>query len=172
MLEKNNTTKLGALIYREPLREFTIRELARNAKIAPPTALLIVRALQKKGIVKERIVGRASQISANFESEQYRQKKRLSNLEQLYDSQLIELLVTEYHDPKAIILFGSYSRGEDTERSDIDIAVITTEKKTRNLARFEKLLSRSISIHEIQLKNISEELKNNLYNGIILRGAL
>lgn len=40
-----------------------------------------------------------------------------------------ELSVVE--DIKAIILYGSFARGEDTSRSDIDLFIITTENKTR-----------------------------------------
>ncbi len=39
--------------------------------------------------------------------------------------------LSQIEDVKAIILYGSFARGEDTSRSDIDLFIITTEDKTR-----------------------------------------
>ena len=33
-------------------------------------------------------------------------------------------------DVKAVVLYGSFARGEVTSRSDIDLLILTTEKKT------------------------------------------
>ncbi len=172
MLKKSNIERVLETIFKYPTTRFTIRGLARKVKIAPPTALGIVRALQKEGIIREEKVGRASQVSANFESEKYRRKKQIYNLDALYSSGLVDFLVTAYNDPKAIILFGSFSHGNDIEQSDIDIAVITQEEKVLELTSFERILARRISIHEIKLDKVSQEFKNNLYNGIMLYGAL
>jgi predicted nucleotidyltransferase len=172
MLNKSNIEKVKEIVFKHPMTKFTIRELARKAGIAPPTALGIVRALQKEGFVREERVARASQISANFESMLYRRKKQVYNLDSVYSSGLVDYLIKAYHDPKAIILFGSYARGDDIERSDIDIAVLAGEEKRLDLVQFEKVLARKISIHEVQLDKVSEEFKNNLCNGTVLHGAL
>ncbi|MBI4154792.1 nucleotidyltransferase domain-containing protein [Candidatus Woesearchaeota archaeon] len=172
MLNKSNTNKILSVIFSYPTTKFTIRELARKTGISAPTAMIIVRTLKKEGIVKELRVATASQVSANLESEVYRRKKLVYNLEEIFLSNLIEYLSETYKDPNAIILFGSYSKGYDIEKSDIDIAVITEEKRKLDLDVFEKKLARKISIHEITLDKISEEFKNNLCNGIVLKGAL
>lgn len=72
----------------------------------------------------------------------------------------------------AIIVFGSYARGEDTEDSDIDLYVETSSKKKPNLKKYEDRLKREIQlfvykdIHKIKNK----ELANNIINGIALNG--
>ncbi|MBI2135854.1 nucleotidyltransferase domain-containing protein [Candidatus Woesearchaeota archaeon] len=71
----------------------------------------------------------------------------------------------------AVILFGSYSRGEDIEGSDIDIAILTNKKLELNLERYNKKLERHINIHEILVEKISAEFKANLWNGIVLEGS-
>jgi predicted nucleotidyltransferase len=172
MLNKSNIDKIVELVFKQPTAKFTIRELARKAGIAPPTALYIVRALKKEGIVREARVARASQISANLESLAYRRKKLVYNLDSVFSSGLIDFLIKAYNDPKAIILFGSYARGEDIERSDVDIAVMTTEEKRHDLKSFEKTLSRIISIHEVEPNKVSKEFISSLCNGIVLWGAL
>lgn len=172
MLNKSNTDEVLSIIFKYPTTKFTIRELARKTEISAPTAMTIVRILQKEQIIKEETVATASQISANLESETYRRKKLIYNIEEVFSSSLVEYLTKTYKDPRAIILFGSYSKGYDIEKSDIDIAVITEEKHKLGLDVFEKKLARKISIHEITLDKISEEFKNNLYNGIVLKGAI
>jgi predicted nucleotidyltransferase len=172
MLNKSNIEKVLEIIFRQPMTKFTIRELGRKAGMTPPTALKIVRLLQKEGIVREERVARASQINANFENLLYKRKKQVFNLDSVYSSGIVDYLAKLYDDPKAIVLFGSYARGDDIERSDIDIVILTKEGKTPELKRFEQVLARKISIHEVQLDKVSEEFKNNLCNGIVLWGAL
>jgi predicted nucleotidyltransferase len=71
-------------------------------------------------------------------------------------------------------MFGSYSRGEDVESSDIDIYLETPSKEEIKLEQFEKELGRSIQI--FRFKNIQQvknkDLANNIINGITLNGFL
>ena len=172
MLEKSNINKVLAIIFSQPTVKFTVRELARFTKLAPPTVSGFVRELLLEQIIRESHVARASQISANLESISYKRAKVLHNVYSLFNSGLLDFLIDAYEDPKAIILFGSYVRGEDIERSDIDLAILTSKHKNLNIQRFGKQLGRKISIHEITLNNVSEEFKNNLFNGIVLHGAI
>lgn len=74
--------------------------------------------------------------------------------------------------PDAIFLFGSASRGEDKENSDIDIYV-KLKSSGINTESFEKQLRRKINIlFEENFKELSPELKNNIVNGIKLKGYL
>jgi len=102
----------------------------------------------------------------------FRALKRSYNLFSLYRSELVNELTEIYNKPEAIVLFGSYSKGEDTEESDIDIAVITERQKDVNLAVFERRLYRKIKVLEIQRPRIEKEFWNTLINGIVLYGYL
>lgn len=67
-------------------------------------------------------------------------------------------------------MFGSASKGDDLEESDIDLFVQAPEKKIK-LAKYEKLLKRKISLFfEENFSRLSKELKNNILNGNILKG--
>ena len=100
-------------------------------------------------------------------------EKKLYNLRSLYSSGLVDFLVQELSNP-AIILFGSYARGEDVETSDIDIFIETTQKEIPSLVKFEKKLQRKTQL--FKYKDISKvenkELSNNIINGITLNGFL
>ena len=98
--------------------------------------------------------------------------KRTENLKMIYESGLNEFL-SEQFPGATIILFGSYSTGEDTINSDIDIAVIESKEKTINLSKFEKLLERKIFLHYYKdFKEINKNLRTNIINGITLSGIV
>lgn len=160
------------LIMKEPEKKLHIREIARLCKLSPTTSLKAVSLLKEKGIIKVEKSANLTLVSADLDSPQYKIKKMLFNLESLYDSGIIGFLDSYYHDPRAIVLFGSYRRGEDLSRSDIDIAVITSQTKRPGIEKFENKLHRSIQILPVQLKSISEEFFNNLINGFVLKGHL
>ncbi len=72
-----------------------------------------------------------------------------------------------------ILLFGSYAKGEDTNTSDMDIAVIGRKQKVLDLKKFESALHRQININfYTSWTEIDRHLKNNILNGILLNGSV
>ncbi len=100
------------------------------------------------------------------------QLKRVNNLRIVYETGLVDFLEKEFAGA-TIILFGSYSRGDDLSNSDIDIAVIGRKDKTIDLTKYEKELEKDINLNFYDsFKDIHKNLKENLCNGIILIGAI
>jgi len=126
---------------------------------------------QKEHFIQTQKTIALTQVWVNTEHEKFPRTKRIFNLQQIEDSGLVEYLTHEYNHPP-IVLFGSYARGEDIERSDIDIAILTHKHKELELEKFEEKMKRKISIHEITLETVSEEFKKSLYNGVVLAGSL
>ena len=171
MIEKTTIRSVLELFFDKPSSEFHLRELSRLSKLSMPTILSATDVLSKeklviktKGIVLTKVV-------ANRENIAFVRYKRLYNLEQLYISGLVDYLSNVYNNPRLIVLFGSYSRGEDIEGSDIDIAIMTNKRLRLDFSKYEKILGRGISIHELDLNRVSNEFKANLANGIILEGS-
>ncbi|MBN2880472.1 nucleotidyltransferase domain-containing protein [Candidatus Woesearchaeota archaeon] len=110
-------------------------------------------------------------ITLNTQNHKIIQLKRAENLKQIYLSGLAEVLEKEYAGA-TIILFGSYSRGEDTINSDLDIAIIGRKEKKTNLSNYEKEIERKININFYEsFDKIHKHLKENLANGIIITGG-
>lgn len=108
---------------------------------------------------------------ANRESEDFTFLKRMDTIMAVKDSGLLEYL-TEKCMPDAIVLFGSSAHGEDVTESDIDLFAIANEV-TLDVRTFEKKLKRKISLFfSSDFNKLSSELKNNIINGIILKGYL
>ena len=111
-------------------------------------------------------------ISLNRNVKKTMQIKRTENLKLIYESGLNKVLDEEL--PWAtIILFGSYSRGDDTISSDIDIAILRRKEKNIHLEVFEKMLERKINLNFYNsLREVHKDLRENICNGIVLSGQL
>ena len=128
--------------------------------------------LVKEGIIIKKKYKHLVEVYGNSDSESYKRNKKMFNLEQIHLSGLLDSLIDFYHNPTAIILFGSYSRGEDHSESDLDIAIITSNNNKPNLSSFGKELHRTIHLLTVEYKEISPEFYHNLINGIVLYGYL
>lgn len=155
-----------------PGSEFHLRELARVVKVSFPWVRRVVNELAKEGyLIKKKSRGLIL-VKADRERGLFTALKRSHNLFRLYRSGVIDYLADAYTRPEAIVLFGSYGEGEDTENSDVDIAVITGRHIELDLARFEKLLHRTIKVIELRKEEIEKEFWNTLINGIVVYGYL
>jgi len=168
---KTNTTrdKILELLFKFPLKKFHIRELSRVLKISPPAISNALKQLEKEGFVLHISEEKTSyKIQANFSNKNFRNMKRIDNLKNIYSSGLLDYLIENF-PLSAIILFGSYSKGDDTEKSDIDMAIESKEKNL-NLESYEKKLNKKINIEFISFSKLSNELRNSIINGIVLSG--
>ena len=163
--------RIKNFIFKKPEKWAHIRETARQIKISPETVRKVIMSLKREGIVESRKEGNMLQFRANLESEKYKREKMLYNLREIHYSGIVDFL-NDFYSPQAIVLFGSYARGEDTSSSDIDIGVITSSKKQPDLSVFEKRLARRIELSLFTRKDVSEEFFTNIINGITLKGMI
>lgn len=150
------------------------RQISKNLEVTPPAVMKALPELEKEGFItlkKDEESGRWA-VELKMDHHKVIQLKRVDNLKQIYETGLADLLEKEYAGA-TIILFGSYSRGEDIFNSDLDVAVIGRKEKKIDLSTFEKELERAININFYDsFKSIHKNLKENLCNGIILAGGV
>jgi predicted nucleotidyltransferase len=158
-------------LYINSSKVFNARALALALNVSQPAISKALPKLKKEDLITV-TKGKRFSIALNRENPLVIRLKRVDNLKQLYEISFVKHLISVYNHPKAIILFGSFSKGEDIEKSDIDIAIITSKKISLDLEDYEKKLKRAINIHEVDLNKVSKEFKNSLYNGIVLEGSL
>lgn len=156
-----------------PTAKLRVRQMEREMRLPLPSVIRYCKELEKEGILKKESISGVSTYSADRNSKKFLVAKRLFNIKLIFDSGLIDYIVKEYFNP-VIVLFGSYSKGEDIENSDIDLYVETPKKHKFNLQKFEKILRRRIQV--FNYKNISEvsnrHLANNIINGVTLNHFL
>lgn len=155
-----------------------LRGIAKALKVTPTAVSKALAELEKEKLVKvsKSKTMNLTSIGFNRDSKEAVEMKRVENLKMIYEFGLSGYLFEEFPGC-AIILFGSYSRGEDmwTEgnRSDIDIAIVGTKGRNIDLAKFDKMLERHISINYYESwAGIHRYLKNNILNGILLSGSV
>jgi len=156
-----------------PTAKLRVRQIEREIKSPLPSVIRYCRELEKEEILKKEFFSGITAYSADRTSIKFLTEKKLFNIKQMYDSGLIDYLISEYNNP-VIILFGSFSRGEDIENSDIDLYIETSLKKALKFEKFEKILKRKIQIFKYpRLRQITNlHLINNIINGMTFNGFL
>lgn len=174
-------TRLQADIFRllciRTSQSLSLRGMARMLKVSPTAVSNALALLEKEGLIISRKATEINMLSIEFnrDSQKAIGMKRAENLRLLYESGLHQFLFDKFPG-STIVLFGSYSRGEDTwpasgTRSDIDIAIIGSKKKDIDLSNLEKILERTISLNFYESWNsIHRQLRNNILRGIVLKG--
>lgn len=150
------------------------RQISRYLDVSQPAVMKALPSLKKDDLIRiqQDKESKRWSIELNRENRKVMQLKRVDNLKQLYESGLADFLEKEFAGA-SIILFGSYSRGDDTEKSDIDIAIVGRKDKLVDLLKYENMLSRTINIDFYETwGKIHKNLKENLCNGIVLVGGV
>jgi predicted nucleotidyltransferase len=148
------------------------REIAKILGVSPTAVANSLKKLLSNELVVFEKTKTINFISLNINNKKVIELKRAENLKNIYLSGLSDYF-EESLAGSTIILFGSYSKGEDTNNSDIDVAVIERKPKNLSLEEYEKILKRKININFYDSwKDIHRNLKNNILNGIILHGSV
>ena len=164
----NNQEKVLEQFFLYPTRKFHIRELAERVKLNPNTIINISKKLIKEGLIIRKKSKPLVLLYSNSEHKNFIINKRLYNIKKLYSIGLVDKLISFYNNPEAIIVTGSYSRGEDHEESDIDIVIITNNNKIPKISEYSRKLKRKVHILPLNYKEMSKEFYTNLINGVKL----
>lgn len=157
------------LLFNFPTRRFHVRQISRILRVSPPSVSKAINELAREKLVNTKRE-LTYELQANLSNPEFRIMKRVYNLKMIYSSGLFNYLAEKF-SLNTIILFGSYSRGEDNEKSDIDIAIDSKEKPL-DLEEYEKKLDRRIHIEFFDYRKIKKELKDSIINGIVLLGYI
>lgn len=169
MFKKNNRYKLLKIFLDEPIDSFRLRELARLSGISPASVINYLKRFEEERLIRRYEKRGIPFYVAERDSDDFIFNKKLSILYELQVSGLINFLWDNLH-PSAIILYGSYAKGESIENSDIDIFIVGKEKEI-SLDKFEDIFGREIHlIFEENPKKIPKRLRSNLINGVVLKG--
>lgn len=153
-------------------RRINIREFARIKKISPPYASKLLDSFEKEGLLIKEKDRNYIFYSANKDSKEFIEFSRVYWFKVFKKIGLIDYLEKEFINP-TIILFGSFSKAEIKQDSDIDLAVFTPTDKIADFDFFEKKLKRKIQLFVFrsrgEIKN--KDLLDNILNGFIVSGG-
>jgi predicted nucleotidyltransferase len=170
MIQNYTEYRILRVFFDYPTRHFQLREICRTLGMGMPSVSMHVKALERQGFLAKEKRGVYDSYRASM-SDIFRLYKRNDVLLRIYESGLEEFIADKIQ-PDAAVLFGSASKGEDAEGSDIDLLLVAKEREV-DLSRFEKRLMRNISLHfEDDVSKLPKELLNNIINGIVIHGYL
>ena len=175
MLQKSNMEIVLEVFTNEPTKKHYLKEISEKSKLAHTSVKIQLIKLVKANLIIQVNEKKGKRnfpfFVANINSEKFKFVKKIQNLKQLYSSGILNFL-EEKTIPSSIVLFGSYSNGEDIESSDIDI-FIESKEIVLNLNKFEKKLNRKINIYfKSNINLCPKELRNNIANGMVLLGFI
>lgn len=152
---------------------FNLKRIAENLEVSLTAVSKSLPELQQQELIEVNKNSETKHLKIELkESKKTTQLKRVENLKQIYQFELVDFLEQKFAGA-TIILFGSYSRGEDTIHSDIDIAIVGRQEKEIILKKYEELFKRKIILQFYESFNkIHKNLKENICNGIVLSGTI
>ncbi|MBR9675878.1 nucleotidyltransferase domain-containing protein [Candidatus Woesearchaeota archaeon] len=169
MIKKSIKERIKEYFFVNPTAKLRVREIERTLSLSLPSVIRYCKELEEENILTTNKIGSVTFYTAKRNNESFLLEKKLFNIRSLYVSGLVEYLKKELSNP-VIILFGSYSKGEDVEDSDIDIYIETQADRKIGLGEFEKKLKRKIQVFTYKsindIKNV--HLTNNILNGVVL----
>ena len=179
-LQPTNEAYLKVLywFFSYPNEKFGLNELSAELKISKTTAKSVVTKLVNEGFLNKEEIGKIWRISCNPNSEYNTSRKISYNLSMVMESNILREIHKIIKNPRAVILFGSYRKADDTENSDIDIAVEILDNENLRiieLGEFPKFGYRKnvkVNLHVFSRNKIDLNLFSNIANGIVLEGFL
>ena len=171
MIQNYSRYRILQEFFDSPRKDFQMRELSRRAKLAQTSVINHLKELLKEQLIIKEKKGIYPTFKANRDDEMFKLYKKNDLLLRMRQTGLVGFIYDSCL-PDAVMLFGSASKGEDLEESDIDLYVQAREKKL-NLQKYEKLLNRKITLFfKENFSELGNELKNNIINGIVITGYL
>jgi len=178
LYEETARNKIIEILFKYPEKEFSLSDLAKEAGVAKANIGGILTDFQEAGLISIEKLAKIWRIKANQTNWLFIRSKIVYNLNFVYKSGLVDFLVDYFKNPKSIVLFGSFRKGEDLSNSDIDIAIESDEINEykiiglRELSEFESMIGRRIQLHLFSRQSVDINVFNNIANGILLWGFL
>jgi len=166
---------LSLILENSPLKQWHFEEFVKETNMTRGAINKWLKRYHKEGLLKRiKRRGKFPYFTAGSNNSVYQSKKRIFMLNKLYESGLINHLLS-LQKAKSVIIFGSIARGDWYKDSDIDIFVYG-EAKGIEKNRYELKLHRDIELHVFEskkeIKAVKTGLINNVINGFIIKGNI
>lgn len=169
MIQKCSNIDVMKIFFLEPTSIHFIREIGKRINLAPTSVKKYIDGFEKENLILKKESKPFNGYIANRDNWRFIFYKRIYNMYAL--EKLKEYFEKNYY-PELAVVFGSYSIGEDVEKSDIDLLIVSKSKKDIDLKKFEKELSREINLIKVDsLNKLEKPLLDKIYNGMIICGG-
>lgn len=132
-LEKVLGSKVKVKVFRAmlkfPDKKFTVRELAKFISVSHPPILRSLHELEGMNLISVERHGQSNLLTFNKNSYLYNILKKLFRAEEKTKQELISIIKSNLPKVEMVVLFGSIQKGNERMRSDIDLLIVTGDKK-------------------------------------------
>ena len=146
MLERLFTSesrvKILELLLLNPTREFHLREISRQIHVSAPYVKREATNLMELGLVLKRSQGNLTLFRLNRDSVIAEDLKRIFFKTESF-GRFIRDNLEEVGNIKFALIYGSFAKGEEVERSDIDLLIVGDVNERRMLDIMEKIEERT-----------------------------
>jgi predicted nucleotidyltransferase len=150
LLGSKSKVRILRLLTRFPEREFTEREIAAIIGMSHNTVNIALRDLRKTNALSFRRIGRANVYLVNKNSALFPFLQNFFESEKNIRVEMVKLIKTATKPFISCILFGSFANETEAKGSDLDLLVITKDKKKAKTTR-DKLESTLLKLYSIPL---------------------
>ncbi len=155
-------------------KSWHFEELRKKVHIGKPQLARWLLIFEKEGVIKRiKNYKKMPYYLPDFNNPSFKNQKRLFARKKLFDSGLLDHL-SSLSKAKVVIFFGSFSRSDWYEKSDIDIFIYGDDKEL-NQSKYELKLKRDIQIHRAEnkqdIKRI-ERLLPYILSGEFIKGSI
>lgn len=163
------------LFFEEPTKEWHFEEILSMAGITRSKAVRWLHQFANEKLIKKiKEKGAMPYYIGNYDSPVYKSRKRMFALQKLYDSGFLSHL-SSLRNTKTVILFGSFTRSDWYNGSDIDL-FIYGDPEGLHIAEYELKLHRDVEVFISRTKNdlvkFGMGFIKNIMKGIIIKGDL
>lgn len=131
-----------------PNTKIHINKLARELKIGPQTSIRYLRLYEAENILESESIGNVVQFSLSNEYPLVKELKRLYINLLLHDYNFVNNFTQSNPGIISLLLYGSHASGEYSEKSDIDLLVISQKKEIdiTTVKQLEKQLNKEVQV--------------------------
>ncbi len=169
----NNLLILKCLNYfvENPYDKVYLREFSRKIQISLNSTQRFLDLFLKEGLILEERISNHRYFKANLDSVVFRQIKKTFFVKRVVDSGLVGALGKI---SSSVILFGSCAKGTNDLKSDIDLVVISKNKKEvyEIISKFQKKFSQELSPHVFTFSEWKKQKRENkaFYEDVVSEG--
>lgn len=173
LYQKITHLKVLALFMKNPYEKYYLRETARILKMSPMTVMRSLDLLTKEKLLEKQKIKNQILYTANIKSPAFRHLKIAYNLAWLERKGTAEFIRERLPTVSSLVLYGSFAKGEDDEKSDVDFLIISQSKKAMDM-ELSQHLGREATVLNFTPTQWSEEAKKNraLYLDVITEGII
>lgn len=165
---------------KNPYSKIHIKGLTRELKVSPRTVETYCKEYKKSDLLIEERIANTCQFTLNNENPIAKGLKKIRFLLVLQETNFVKDFINKNPNISTLALYGGYSSGEFTEKSDIDLLIITQQKELElmSIQTVEDTFNKHVEVVKLTLGKWREMVKKEenfclsvLKNNTILFGA-